>query len=206
MFDSKLKLKPCATRSRVRSCYFSITTQTNHPSRPSWIKEKVAAMRASSRELGSRDVSTIRPFTRSLSDMSSRAPQTDTNLQLGPATDYSANMAQFVHNRRPQYKGTMGFEMERPSASYVIDVSLCSASAQIDDAIKSCVLTRLVDAPTTSPQRQCSRLSTGQTFAFIFEQDAPSCQRGEVDARRETSAYWFNEWRIHPLERNGVQF
>lgn len=32
-------------------------------------------------------------------------------------------MAQFVHNRRPQYKGTMGFEMERPSASYVIDVS-----------------------------------------------------------------------------------
>lgn len=32
-------------------------------------------------------------------------------------------MAQYVHNRRPQYKGTMGFEMERPSASYVIDVS-----------------------------------------------------------------------------------
>jgi len=79
----------------------------------------------------------------------------------GPATDYSANMAQFVHNRRPQYKGTMGFEMERPSASYVIDVSLCSASAQIDDAIKSSVLTPLVDAPTPSPQRQCSRLGSG---------------------------------------------
>jgi hypothetical protein len=77
----------------------------------------------------------------------------------GPATDYSANMAQFVHNRRPQYKGTMGFEMERPSASYVIDVSLCSASAQIEGAMKSKVLTRLVDAPPTSSQRQCSRFS-----------------------------------------------
>ncbi|KAG9916646.1 hypothetical protein KCU98_g11532, partial [Aureobasidium melanogenum] len=58
-----------------------------------------------------------------------------TRLSRRPATDYSANMAQFVHNRRPQYKGTMGFEMERPSASYVIDVN----------------------ALTASPQRQCSR-------------------------------------------------
>jgi len=47
-----------------------------------------------------------------------------TRLSRRPATDYSANMAQFVHNRRPQYKGTMGFEMERPSASYVIDMLL----------------------------------------------------------------------------------
>ncbi|KAH0406823.1 WD40 repeat-like protein, partial [Aureobasidium melanogenum] len=47
-----------------------------------------------------------------------------TRLSRRPATDYSANMAQFVHNRRPHYKGTMGFEMERPSASYVIDMLL----------------------------------------------------------------------------------
>jgi hypothetical protein len=43
---------------------------------------------------------------------------------VGPATDYIANMAQFVQNRRPQYKGSVGFETERPSASFVIDVSL----------------------------------------------------------------------------------
>lgn len=39
-----------------------------------------------------------------------------------PATDYSSAMAYWILNRRPRRKGTRGFEMERPSPSYVIDM------------------------------------------------------------------------------------
>jgi len=41
---------------------------------------------------------------------------------VGPATDYSSAMAQWVINRRSQRSIPLGFEFERPSPSYVIDV------------------------------------------------------------------------------------
>ncbi|KAF1344499.1 WD40-repeat-containing domain protein [Delphinella strobiligena] len=45
-----------------------------------------------------------------------------TRMSRRPATDYSAAMAQWVFNRRPQGNGYRGFEVERPSPSYVIDI------------------------------------------------------------------------------------
>ncbi|KAK4963835.1 pre-mRNA cleavage and polyadenylation factor (CPF) complex subunit, partial [Elasticomyces elasticus] len=39
-----------------------------------------------------------------------------------PVTDYGSTMAHFVRGRRPKCKRNLGFEIERPSASYVIDM------------------------------------------------------------------------------------
>jgi polyadenylation factor subunit 2 len=42
---------------------------------------------------------------------------------IGPVTDYGSSMVQWMHTRRPRYKGAHRVETERPSASYTIDVS-----------------------------------------------------------------------------------
>ena len=41
----------------------------------------------------------------------------------GPVTDYGSTMVHWIRNRRPRYKGSFQGEMERPSPSYIIDVS-----------------------------------------------------------------------------------
>jgi polyadenylation factor subunit 2 len=40
-----------------------------------------------------------------------------------PVTDYGATMAHWMRNRKPRYKGAFNGEAERPSASYIVDVS-----------------------------------------------------------------------------------
>lgn len=45
-----------------------------------------------------------------------------TKMNRRPATDYASTMAKWVHNRRPQYKGTQCYEAERPNPSYIIDM------------------------------------------------------------------------------------
>lgn len=42
-----------------------------------------------------------------------------------PVTDYGATMAHWMRNRNPRYKGSFQGEAERPSASYIVDVSNC---------------------------------------------------------------------------------
>lgn len=42
-----------------------------------------------------------------------------------PVTDYGATMAHWMRNRNPRYKGASRGEAERPSASYIVDVSPC---------------------------------------------------------------------------------
>lgn len=42
---------------------------------------------------------------------------------LGPVTDYSSSLVQWMRVRHPKYKGGHRLEWERPSASYAIDVS-----------------------------------------------------------------------------------
>lgn len=40
----------------------------------------------------------------------------------GPVTDYTSSMVQSMRHRQPKYKGGARMEMERPSASYIVDV------------------------------------------------------------------------------------
>lgn len=42
---------------------------------------------------------------------------------LGLVTDYGSSLVQWMRTRRPRYKGGHRMETERPSASYVVDVS-----------------------------------------------------------------------------------
>jgi hypothetical protein len=45
-------------------------------------------------------------------------------LQLiGPVTDYGATITHWQHDRAPGYKGGYTGEAERPSVSYIVDVS-----------------------------------------------------------------------------------
>lgn len=51
-------------------------------------------------------------------------------------TDYGSTTVQWMRNRRPRYKNAPGMEMERPSASYIVDIQppaarLTSAAATI---------------------------------------------------------------------------
>ncbi|KAF2270301.1 WD40 repeat-like protein [Lojkania enalia] len=51
--------------------------------------------------------------------------RTDANLIVytaGPVTDYGATTVQWMRNRRPRYKNTPLLEIERPSASYIVDM------------------------------------------------------------------------------------
>ncbi|OCK76530.1 WD40 repeat-like protein [Lepidopterella palustris CBS 459.81] len=43
-------------------------------------------------------------------------------MYQGPVTDYGSTMVQWMRNRRPRYKGASPQEMERPSASYIVDM------------------------------------------------------------------------------------
>ena len=42
----------------------------------------------------------------------------------GPVTDYGATVVHWMRHRQPRYKGSFKGEFERPSASYIVDVSL----------------------------------------------------------------------------------
>lgn len=48
----------------------------------------------------------------------------------GPVTDYGSSMVQWMRHRQPRYKGGVRMEMERPSASYIVDV--CSTMLYMD--------------------------------------------------------------------------
>lgn len=44
----------------------------------------------------------------------------------GPVTDYSSTVTHWLRNRIPNYKGSYNGESERPSPSYIVDVSTIS--------------------------------------------------------------------------------
>jgi hypothetical protein len=41
----------------------------------------------------------------------------------GPVTDYGSTMLHWIRNRQPRWKSSYHGEMERPSPSYIVDVS-----------------------------------------------------------------------------------
>ena len=45
----------------------------------------------------------------------------------GPVTDYGATITHWQHDPLPNYRGGYAGEAERPSASYIVDVSSASA-------------------------------------------------------------------------------
>ena len=46
---------------------------------------------------------------------------------VGPVTDFSATVIHWMRKREPLYKGGYTGEAERPSASYIVDVSILFA-------------------------------------------------------------------------------
>jgi polyadenylation factor subunit 2 len=42
----------------------------------------------------------------------------------GPVTDYGATVVHWMRRRQPRWKGSYSGETERPSNSYIVDVSL----------------------------------------------------------------------------------
>lgn len=46
-----------------------------------------------------------------------------TVASTGPVTDYGSTMVHWMRYRQPRYKGGYQGEVERPSPSYIIDVS-----------------------------------------------------------------------------------
>lgn len=46
-----------------------------------------------------------------------------TSAAEGPVTDYGATFVHWMRHRRPRYKGSFAGETERPSNSYIVDVS-----------------------------------------------------------------------------------
>lgn len=45
-------------------------------------------------------------------------------FNAGLVTDYGSSLVQWMRTRRPRYKGGHGMEVERPSASYMVDVGI----------------------------------------------------------------------------------
>lgn len=54
-----------------------------------------------------------------------------------PVTDYGSTLVHWMRNRKPRYKGVMQGELERPSASYIIDVRLCTPQSCTDFSLAS---------------------------------------------------------------------
>ncbi|KAF2836697.1 WD40 repeat-like protein [Patellaria atrata CBS 101060] len=50
-----------------------------------------------------------------------------------PVTDYGSTMVQWMRHRRPRYKAAMNMEMERPSASYIVD--MLPPAARVTNAV-----------------------------------------------------------------------
>jgi hypothetical protein len=81
-------------------------------------------------------------------DESEREKKGETNEKLtpspkGPVTDYGATFVHWMRHRRPRYKGSFAGETERPSNSYIVDVSpssfpLGTATNSVPDAASPC--------------------------------------------------------------------
>jgi polyadenylation factor subunit 2 len=54
-------------------------------------------------------------------------------MRVGPVTDYGSTTVQWMRNRRPRYKHAAAMEVERPSASYIVDVSELDILDWIED-------------------------------------------------------------------------
>jgi polyadenylation factor subunit 2 len=48
----------------------------------------------------------------------------------GPVTDYGATIVHWMRHRQPRYKGSYAGETERPSNSYIVDVSILVLSSE----------------------------------------------------------------------------
>lgn len=95
----------------------------------------------------------------------------------GPVTDYGATIVHWMRHRQPRYKGAFVGETERPSPSYIVDVS-CSGSH-----LESW-LTKTLDALPPCQVNNPGRLSAYTSLAFVPQQDQASYQCSAVDARR----------------------
>lgn len=79
-----------------------------------------------------------------------------TEQNEGPVTDYGATVTHWMRHRQPKYKGLYNGEVERPSPSYLVDVSKPSLSQQKPrpDLSYLILIKPLIDA-TTSRAKVC---------------------------------------------------
>jgi hypothetical protein len=116
----------------------------------------------------------------------------------GPVTDYGATFVHWMRHRRPRYKGSFAGETERPSNSYIVDVSL--SSCLLETATNS-----VPDAASPCEDHKPSRLGALAPPALISQQDQAPNQRGAVDARGQKAVDGLQQRRVYPLERHRLQ-
>ena len=75
---------------------------------------------------------------------------------VGPVTDYGSSMVQWMRHRQPRYKGGTIQEVERPSASYIVDV--CSSNEKTYSMSSSLMCAMLVRCSHQWPG--CTMLQT----------------------------------------------
>lgn len=125
---------------------------------------------------------------------------------IGPVTDYGSTMVHWMRNRKPRFQGGFHGEVERPSPSYIVDVS-CQLN---------CSLALLVhypsanihwkDAATVSKAALSSGFHSRKAPALLTEQNQTSRQRGPVDPGGEKVAHRFQQRRVYLVERYRLQF
>lgn len=121
-------------------------------------------------------------------------------------TDYGSSMVQWIRTRKPRYKGGHQIEVERPSASYVVDVSATDARAHSDTSPQ---LTRaefpLLDAPTSCPSSFSSGHYPGAAFTSVNRKIEETDHCRTMDTGRKAPADGRPYGRVHALEWNCLQ-
>lgn len=63
-------------------------------------------------------------------------PESGSRRYVGPATDYGSSMVRWMRDAGPRWESKRGFEYERPSPSFMIDVSRMFGQGEIDQFTK----------------------------------------------------------------------
>lgn len=121
-------------------------------------------------------------------------------------TDYGSSMVQWIRTRKPRYKGGHQIEVERPSASYVVDVSATDFRAHSDTTLR---LTRaefsLLDAPPSCTSPFSGGYYTSAAFTSVDWKIEETDHCRTMDTGRKTPANGRPHGRIHAMEWNCLQ-
>ena len=99
-------------------------------------------------------------------------------------------------------------EMERPSASYVVDVSIAQILLRLKRAADNKLISTVcaIDAPTDGANSFPRRYDTCATPASVDWKVKKTHRRSAMDAGREAVVDRRSYWRVYALERHRFQF
>lgn len=108
-----------------------------------------------------------------------------------------------MRTRQPRYKRGNRIELERPSPSYVVDVSALFLRG-IHNGTLLIFLIEL-DAPSLGTNPFPRRYPPSAPFTPVDRKVKKANYSCEMDARRKTFIDWRTHWRIYVVEWNGFQ-